>query len=33
MNIIISAVLTILLSVVVTYIAVKLYEGERIISG
>jgi sodium transport system permease protein len=33
MNIIVSAVLTILLSVVVTYIAVKLYEGERIISG
>jgi len=33
MNIIVSAVLTILLSVVVTFIAVKLYEGERIISG
>jgi hypothetical protein len=26
-------VLTILLSVVVTFIAVKLYEGERIIKG
>lgn len=33
MNIFISAVLTILLSVVVTYIAIKLYEGERIIKG
>jgi sodium transport system permease protein len=33
MNIFISAVLTILLSVVVTFIAVKLYEGERIIKG
>lgn len=32
-NIFISAVLTILLSVVVTFIAVKLYEGERIIKG
>ena len=33
MNIFISALLTILLSVVVTFIAVKLYEGERIIKG
>jgi sodium transport system permease protein len=33
MNIFISALLTILLSVVVTFIAVKLYEGERIITG
>ncbi|MBI5296045.1 MAG: ABC transporter permease [Chloroflexi bacterium] len=33
MNIVISAVLTILLSVIVTYIAVKLYEGERIVAG
>ena len=33
MNIFISALLTILLSVGVTYIAIKLYEGERIISG
>ncbi len=32
-NIIVSAVLTILLSVIVTYIAIKLYEGERIITG
>lgn len=31
MNILISAVLTILLAVVVTFIAIKLYEGERII--
>lgn len=33
MNVLVSAVLTILLSVVITFIAVKLYEGERIISG
>jgi sodium transport system permease protein len=33
MNIFISALLTILLSVGVTYIAIKLYEGERIIKG
>ena len=33
MNIFISAVLTILLSVGITYIAIKLYEGERIITG
>jgi sodium transport system permease protein len=33
MNIVISAILTIFLSVVITYIAIKLYEGERIISG
>ncbi len=32
MNIVISAVLTILLSIAITYIAIKLYEGERIIS-
>lgn len=32
-NIAVSTVLTILLSVVVTYIAIKLYEGERIITG
>ncbi|MBI3150766.1 MAG: ABC transporter permease [Chloroflexi bacterium] len=33
MNIVVSATLTILLSVVITYIAIKLYEGERIITG
>ncbi len=33
LNIIVSAVLTITLSVMVTYIAIKLYEGERIITG
>lgn len=33
MNVIISAVLTILLSVGITYIAIKLYESERIITG
>lgn len=33
MNILISAVVTFLLSVVITYIAIKLYEGERIIKG
>ena len=33
MNIFISAVLTILLSIGITYIAIKLYEGERIITG
>ena len=32
-NIIVSALLTILLSIVITFIAVKLYEGERIVSG
>lgn len=32
-NIIVSTVLTILLSLMVTYIAIKLYEGERIITG
>jgi sodium transport system permease protein len=32
-NIVVSAVLTILLSVVITFVAIKLYEGERIISG
>jgi sodium transport system permease protein len=33
MNILISAVLTILLTLVFTYIAIKLYESERIITG
>lgn len=33
MNIIISTAVTILLSVIITYIAIKLYEGERIITG
>jgi len=33
MNIIVSALLTILLAVVMTYIGIKLYEGERIITG
>lgn len=33
MNILISAVVTILLSVLITFIAIKLYEGERIIMG
>jgi len=32
-NIVVSTVLTILLSVVITYIAIKLYESERIITG
>jgi sodium transport system permease protein len=32
-NIVVSAVLTILLAAAVTYIAIKLYEGERIITG
>jgi sodium transport system permease protein len=32
-NIVISAVLTILLALVITLIAIKLYEGERIITG
>lgn len=32
-NIIVSALLTILLSIVITFIAIKLYEGERIVSG
>lgn len=32
-NIAVSAVLTILLSVVITFIAIKLYQGERIIKG
>ena len=32
-NIVISAVLTILLATVITYMGIKLYEGERIISG
>ncbi len=33
MNIFISALATILISLVITFIAVKLYEGERIITG
>ena len=33
MNIMISAVLTILLAMVTAYIAIKLYEGERIVTG
>jgi len=33
MNILISTVITLLLSVVITFIAIKLYEGERIIKG
>ena len=33
MDILVSAVVTILLSIVFTYIAIKLYEGERIIKG
>ena len=33
MNILISCVLTIFLSLVFTYVAIKLYEGERIITG
>ena len=33
MNIAISSVLTIFLSLAFTYIAIKLYEGERIITG
>ena len=33
MNILISTILTIVLSVVITFIAIKLYEGERIITG
>lgn len=33
MNIAVSALLTILLSLGITYIAIKLYEGERIITG
>jgi sodium transport system permease protein len=32
-NIVISAALTILLALVVTFIAIRLYEGERIITG
>ena len=33
MNIVISTVLTILLSLVITFVAIKLYQGERIITG
>ena len=33
MNIMISTVITLLLSVLITFIAIKLYEGERIIKG
>ena len=32
-NILVSTVFTILLSVIITFIAIKLYEGERIIAG
>jgi sodium transport system permease protein len=32
-NIVISAVLTVLLAIVITFLGIKLYEGERIISG
>lgn len=32
-NVIVSAVLTLLLSAVITWIAIKLYQGERIIKG
>jgi sodium transport system permease protein len=32
-NIVVSAALTILLAIVITFIAIKLYEGERIITG
>jgi sodium transport system permease protein len=32
-NIAVSAALTILLSIVITFVAIKLYEGERIITG
>jgi sodium transport system permease protein len=32
-NIVVSTLLTILLAVVITFIGIKLYEGERIISG
>jgi sodium transport system permease protein len=33
MNVIVSATLTILLSILVTYLAIRLYRGERIITG
>ena len=33
LNIIVSALLTIMLSIVITFVAIKLYEGERIVSG
>src|SRR5512141_2762002 len=33
LNIIVSTVLTLFLAVVITYLAIKLYEGERIITG
>ena len=33
MNILISTAVTLVLSVVITYVAIKLYEGERIIKG
>lgn len=33
MNIIISSVMTVFLATVITFIAIKLYEGERIITG
>jgi sodium transport system permease protein len=33
MNVVVSATLTILLSIVITYLAIRLYKGERIITG
>jgi hypothetical protein len=33
MNIVISSVMTIVLASVITFSAIKLYEGERIITG
>jgi sodium transport system permease protein len=33
MNILVSAAVTILLSAIITYIAIRLYQGERIITG
>jgi len=33
MNILVSAAVTILLSMVITFVAIKLYEGERLIKG
>ena len=32
-NVVVSAGLTVLLAIVITYIAIKLYEGERIVTG
>jgi sodium transport system permease protein len=33
MNILVSAAVTILLSIIITFIAIRLYQGERIITG